>query len=430
MSIQQYIQTKAASQLSFTSVQAGLLQRKCACGQHTVAGNECAECRQQRAGMIQRTAISPASVGAVPLVVHEVLSSPGQPLDAGTKAFIEPRFGHDFSQVRVHTDAKSAESAKSVNALAYTVGRDVVFGMGQYEPGKSEGRRLLAHELTHVVQQDSLTTIPGMNLTISSTDSFLEQEANSAAETMTPQIGIGEQLLTTINQQVATGPTLQRQEQAGIRFPTLEVAALRSSGAFAVGHSPLTSAERADAASIFGSSIDLSRVRIVYSPVISAPTTLGNDIRVPPNYAIPRRVLIHELTHIWQFQTKGSAYISDSVFHQSSAVVSSLLTTGRIDRGGAYRYQIVPGKSFHDYTAEQQASIVEDYFAYQSLRGDPDYVRLIDEVRAASPISVSLEFFEEQAAGLAPRGRELPPIPGTEQPREGGGNIPQIEFRF
>jgi len=66
---------------------------------------------------------------------------------------MEPRFGHDFSQVKVHTDAKAAESASAVNALAYTVGRDVVFGRGQYTTGTSEGRRLLAHELVHVVQQ-------------------------------------------------------------------------------------------------------------------------------------------------------------------------------------------------------------------------------------------------------------------------------------
>src|SRR5207253_648342 len=70
-----------------------------------------------------------------------------------TRSFMEPRFGHDFSQVRVHTDERAAESARSVNALAYTAGQDVVFGGGQYEPGTNEGKKLLAHELTHVVQQ-------------------------------------------------------------------------------------------------------------------------------------------------------------------------------------------------------------------------------------------------------------------------------------
>lgn len=69
------------------------------------------------------------------------------------RTYFEPRFGQDFSQVRVHTDARAVESAQAVNALAYTVGRNIVFRAGQYAPGTAEGRRLLAHELTHVVQQ-------------------------------------------------------------------------------------------------------------------------------------------------------------------------------------------------------------------------------------------------------------------------------------
>ncbi len=75
---------------------------------------------------MQRAAVSDAPVNSVPPIVHEVLSSPGQSLDTGTRAFMEPRFGHDFSGVRVHTDAGAAESARAVNALAYTVGQDVV----------------------------------------------------------------------------------------------------------------------------------------------------------------------------------------------------------------------------------------------------------------------------------------------------------------
>lgn len=77
----------------------------------------------------------------------------GQPLDAETRAFMEPRFGHDFSQVRVHSDVEAETSAESLKALAYTVGSDVVFAKGQYSPASSAGRRLLAHELCHVVQQ-------------------------------------------------------------------------------------------------------------------------------------------------------------------------------------------------------------------------------------------------------------------------------------
>jgi hypothetical protein len=92
---------------------------------------------------------------SAPPIVNEVLRSPGQPLDPSTRAFMEPRFGHDFSQVRIHTDERAAESAQAVNALAYTAGRHIVFGNGNYSPVTVAGKRLLAHELTHVVQQTS-----------------------------------------------------------------------------------------------------------------------------------------------------------------------------------------------------------------------------------------------------------------------------------
>ncbi len=87
----------------------------------------------------------------------------GQPLDAGTRAFMEPRFGHDFSGIRVYTDQRAADSAQSMNALAYTVGQDVVFGAGQYTPSTCQGQRLLAHELAHIVQQSRGGPRPVLN---------------------------------------------------------------------------------------------------------------------------------------------------------------------------------------------------------------------------------------------------------------------------
>jgi hypothetical protein len=88
-----------------------------------------------------------------PPIVHEVLASSGRPLDAGTRAFMAKRFGHDFSRVRVHADAQAAASAQAVGARAYTVEHDVVFGAGQFAPGTAAGRWLLAHELVHTLQQ-------------------------------------------------------------------------------------------------------------------------------------------------------------------------------------------------------------------------------------------------------------------------------------
>lgn len=130
-----------------------LLQRKCDCGQHTIGGGNCGDCEKTARRLQRRSALDHKEVPEVPEVVNDVLRSSGQMLDASTRSFMEPRFGHDFSHVRVHTDAQAAESAQAVNALAYTVGNDIVLGSGQYAPQTNAGRRLLAHELTHVVQQ-------------------------------------------------------------------------------------------------------------------------------------------------------------------------------------------------------------------------------------------------------------------------------------
>lgn len=131
--------------------------------------------------LVQRRASSGATgLTEAPLIVQEVLNSTGQPLDAQTRAFFEPRFGHDFSQVRVHTDAKAAESAQAVNAVAYTVGRDVVFAAGQYPHQTGDGGKILAHELTHVVQQKGARS-PISHLRMGREDTTQEHEASKVA---------------------------------------------------------------------------------------------------------------------------------------------------------------------------------------------------------------------------------------------------------
>ena len=105
--------------------------------------------RLQRAAVDGRTVMAPTAYAAV----QSTLASAGTPLDKGTRGFMESRFGHDFGQVRIHAGNGAAASARAVHARAYTLGRDIVFGANQYAPTTSEGRRLLAHELAHVVQQ-------------------------------------------------------------------------------------------------------------------------------------------------------------------------------------------------------------------------------------------------------------------------------------
>lgn len=185
--------TQQAKSTSFLPPAQGLLQRKCACGNHTVAGGECAECAKNKKGLqrklsigasndpleleadrvadqvmaaslnsavniipprIQRYAWQAAeSKGTAPASVDRVLASSGKPLEPAIRQDMESRFGHDFSQVRVHTGDAAEQSARDVNAHAYTAGNNVVFGAGRFAPGANEGRRLIAHELTHVVQQ-------------------------------------------------------------------------------------------------------------------------------------------------------------------------------------------------------------------------------------------------------------------------------------
>jgi hypothetical protein len=155
-----------------------LLQRKCACGGPAWARGECGDCKKKK---LQRKESRGAAPATAPPMVHEVLQSSGQSLDSEARKFFEPRFGHDFGRVRVHIDQKAAESARAVNARAYTVGSNVVFAAGEYAPGVNAGRELIAHELVHTIQQSDAAISPGA-LQIGEADDSLEVEANKTAQ--------------------------------------------------------------------------------------------------------------------------------------------------------------------------------------------------------------------------------------------------------
>jgi hypothetical protein len=189
---------------SFMPARTGLLQRKCACGGSPGSTGGCSECRKEP---LQRRAADQSEVSAAPPVVNDVLRAPGQSLDAATRAFMEPRFGHDFSQVRVHTDAKAAESARAVHALAYTVGRDVVFGAGRYAPGTPEGDKLIAHELTHVAQQSHDISGAGATLRLGTPGDAYERQADLFSTAAVS----GSQAAAGLAVSAETGPFLRRQ---------------------------------------------------------------------------------------------------------------------------------------------------------------------------------------------------------------------------
>src|SRR6202012_4489879 len=93
------------------------------------------------------------------------LNNSGHPLPEPSRQFFEPRFGHDFSRVRIHADDNAARSARSINALAYTAGNHIIFDRGQYSPDSVDGKRLLAHELTHSIQQSAGIATAGSSYT-------------------------------------------------------------------------------------------------------------------------------------------------------------------------------------------------------------------------------------------------------------------------
>ncbi len=156
-------------------MKAATIQRKCACG------GACDSCKEKKEPRLQRSALSTMPSTGVPAAALDAMRGPGRPLDAATRASLEPRFGRSFAEVRVHDDAASARAATEIHAAAYTAGSHIVFGSGRYEPQTDRGRHLLAHELTHVAQQHSGAA---MAEGIGAPDDAHEQEADRVADSI------------------------------------------------------------------------------------------------------------------------------------------------------------------------------------------------------------------------------------------------------
>ena len=137
-------------------------------------------------------AVRPAAPAAAPAprIVDEVVGSPGRALETPVRRELEERLGHDFARVRIHTDEPAARSAAAVEAQAYTVGSDVVFGAGLYRPGTTAGKELLAHELAHVAQQPE-GGARASTLSVADANGPSEREATRASTTagVTPVAG-------------------------------------------------------------------------------------------------------------------------------------------------------------------------------------------------------------------------------------------------
>jgi hypothetical protein len=217
-------ETKAPS--GSAAVQRSVIQRECSC-----AGGDGAGCCAGKHDDGDRA----TSPHVAPAIVQQALRSPGTPLDGQTRTLMESRFGRDFGQVRLHLDDQASASAHAVHALAYTVGQDVVFGAGQYAPSTDVGKRVLAHELAHTIQQGPGVQALSDPLLVSMPDDPAEREAEAAARDVVEGRSVSS--LTT------SGGQLSRQPDGGAPAappPAAPAAATRPSGSISGGVSGIT----------------------------------------------------------------------------------------------------------------------------------------------------------------------------------------------
>jgi Domain of unknown function (DUF4157) len=309
---------------------------------------------------------------AGPALVRNTISSHGQPLDAETRGLMEPRFGFDLTRVRVHTDARSAESALAIGALAYTTGQHVVFAPGRFRPDSREGRHLLAHELTHVVQQSWNGAMIAGRLAVSSPSDAAELEAERSAESISAGRAV---------RFISAGP-LKVSRVLGISLPT--------------GVRSLALTELSLLSAIYKSSIDYPKVILSDATGASGRpfTMVGPSGTVVINvgtaaYASPAsnpRLLIHEMAHVWQSQhhPDRGQFMINSVESQAAAAIVG---------GDSYCY--IPGKAFGLYAAEQIAESVEN--------GEPAIISHMASAAAGVPdlqniLSLSLPRWETRGA--------------------------------
>lgn len=224
-----------------------------------------------------------------------------------------------------------------------------------------------------------------------------------------------------------------------ITSPALQFAAIQLSAITSPIGRALTPTERDIIDDIYQKSVDAGRVRIVEAHILNAPTTLGNQIRVPYGWTFEgarRAVLVHEFGHIWQYQTQGTGYITDSVYHNASGQIA----TG--NRNVAYmNYQLRDGSNFFDFTAEEQATIIGDYYeitriyagvekppAWVDVRSPdlPIYEKMIQQVRSATSRSDTKIYSDSL---MFQPNNKMPDL--NTRPGEGfTPMIPLVEFRW
>jgi hypothetical protein len=201
--------------------------------------------------------------------------------------------------------------------------------------------------------------------------------------------------------------------------PTQQAALVAGQGAFTGPARSLLPEERRLLVTIFGESINLDVVRLAPTElgVQGRPYTLGNTIRIPRGTRFKANTLVHEMTHVWQFQTKGTGYLSDSALHQ--------LVLG----DAAYDVSIVAGQSLDDYSAEQQAMIVEKYYQDNppGSNKNPELARMLSQNPGSHRLS-DQDISQETSFGATRPDSIASPSSGLQGPS--CGTVPLIRIEF
>ena len=357
---------------------------------------------------------------------------------------MEGRFGRDFGHVRLHTDSDAGTSALALGASAYTIGRDIVFSPGAYQPNSSSGQRLLAHELAHVGADPS----PRSASRIDSANSTGEREASATADAAlagrTRQSDTG----------AASAPDVVHRSLLGAGIGGLiggvglgvigglllgPVGAVVGSIVGLVGGAilgdmasrrerSLTSDERHYAWEIYHDAVDYDAIRITRGAALStgAARTLGNTINLQDEHFVGdtmelsdagKLVLIHEMGHVWQYQNGGLAYIPSSLIPQIVAAVSGQSRNAAYDWRGAIRNHI----DWADWNAEQQAECISDYNeALRRINAGGTDLRDFETVTLAEPYIERVR----QRIGAPGSGRRQPDTVNASSAPPAQGSMP------
>jgi hypothetical protein len=311
-------------------------------------------------GAKQQTKIKRAAINAeVPPIVPEILRSPVQPLDKATRDFMEPRFGRDFSNVRVHTGRKAAESAQAVNALAYTVGHDVVFGNSEIAPGAPADRKLIAHELVHVLQQSKKSQLSFGNLHLDSPNSPTEHEAETIAEKVSSERQVQPNL--TFTEQPSSSTLLVQ------RSPTFTSNCTEFDRCRVI--EPLSAARQL-----------LDRVLIELSPVVNGTVTTGRIIDLlNVHFHDPGATATRAATVLSNFQAIKAELDSAIGFNCHPAPTECESEKNRKGRTGAFTTLCSPGSeislcdAYYSTPCPEQARLLIHEITHNILNSCTDY---------------------------------------------------------